>query len=78
MTTQQTLRTIDVPLPGGCVLRVGLLTGTDDEDGGDAELVLACGYPDRAGWSRLLASGLNVPASTLPALRDALTTLEDS
>lgn len=76
--TEHTLRYLDVALPGGAVMRIGLATGgpPDDDDGG--ELIIAAGFPDRVGWSRLLAGGVNVPASALPELRDALAELEAS
>jgi hypothetical protein len=73
-TNTQTFRSIDVALPSGATLRVGLLSTDGDKDG---ELVLACGWPARAGWTPLMAEGVNIPASALPALRDALAALGD-
>ena len=65
-----TLRTLDLELPGGRLLRLAL---SFDADGHPEDLVIACGFPGR----RLLdlSEGVNLPAGSLPALRDALAEL---
>ena len=69
--TRSTLDMLDIPLPGGRTLRLALHRGPD----GDAELLIAAGYPDRIGWPRLMAEGVNLPASALPGLVSALEAL---
>lgn len=72
MTTRTVeLACIDVGLPGGRTLRVGL----HKEPDGTAELVLAAGFPERDGWARLLAEAVNLPAEALPELVRALEAL---
>jgi hypothetical protein len=67
-----TLRVLTVPLPGGRVLRIALSL---DEHGEPVDLCIAAGFRD-APMPRALAEGLSVPASALPALRDALAALD--
>lgn len=71
---ERTLKHLDVPLGNGAVLRVGLFTGAKSDEGGD--LLLAAGFPDRLSWPRIMAEGVNVPAASLPALREALDELQ--
>lgn len=72
MTTDAILTTLDVALPTGAVLRLGLARGAAGEP---PELVFACGHPGRTAWHRLMAEAVNIPAGALPALRDALACL---
>lgn len=72
--TRSTLDTLDVPLGGGRVLRLALHREPD----GRADLLIAAGFPDRTGWPRIMAEGVNVPADALPELREALESLEDT
>jgi hypothetical protein len=67
-----TLHRMDVPLPGGRILRLAL---TLDADGTPEDVVIAAGFPDGAAL-RDLAGGVALPASALPALRDALHDLD--
>jgi|GEM_PF-2319672 len=69
--TRSTLDTLDIPLPGGRTLRLAVHRRPD----GEAELLIAAGYPDRVGWPRLMAEGVNLPASALPELVAALEAL---
>lgn len=69
---RSTLDTLDLPLPGGRVLRLAL----HHEDDGTTELLIAAGYPDRHSWRRLMAEGVNLPAEALPELVRALGTIE--
>lgn len=69
--TDQTLRTMRIDLPGNRVLRLALSL---DEHGEPESLTIAAGYADDAPL-RVLGSGVCVPASALPALRDALAEL---
>lgn len=66
--TDTSLRTMKIDLPGGRCLRLAL---TFDRDGAPADLCIGCGFTSDAPL-KVLASGLNVPASALPQLRDAL------
>lgn len=66
-----TLRTLDVPLNGGRVLRLALHVADD----GASELLVACGWPEQRDWHRIMADGVCVPGDALPALRDALAAL---
>lgn len=70
---RSTLDTLDVDLGGGRVLRLALHRQPD----GSAELLLAAGFPERVGWARLMAEGVNLPAESLPALRGALEALTE-
>ena len=66
------MRTMRVELPGGRALHLCL---TFDDEGGPADLVLGAGYAsDNA--LKVLSEGVNVPAVCMPALRDALSTLQ--
>lgn len=69
--TRSTLDTLDVPLPGGRVLRLALHRVPD----GDAELLIAAGFPERTPWHRLMAEGVNLPGEALPELMKALEAL---
>jgi hypothetical protein len=60
-----------VPLPGGRRLHLAL---THDAAGAPDELVIAAGYQD-ANPLYVLSGGVNLPASALPDLRDALAAL---
>ncbi len=72
MANDLRMRTAKLELPGGRALHVAL---TFDDDGGPADLVLGAGYAsDNA--LKVLSEGVNVPASVMPALRDALSTLQ--
>jgi hypothetical protein len=62
------ISTLTLPLPGGRHLFVAM---TRDEQGGAEDLIIAAGY-DGQDALRTLNSGVNLPASVLPALRDAL------
>jgi len=53
--TRSTLDMLDIPLPGGRTLRLALHRGPD----GDAELLIAAGYPDRIGWPRVVLQGFS-------------------
>lgn len=66
-----TLRTLDLPLPGNRLLRLAL---THDANGRAQELVIGAAFEGRP-LLDTLSEGLNVPASALPALRDALAEL---
>ncbi len=68
-----TLRTLDVPLAGGRVLRLALHVAED----GASELLICCGWPEQREWSRIMADGTCIPGDALPALRDALAALTD-
>lgn len=73
MIRRRTLDTLDVPLGPGCqTLRVGLYR---DEAGEPLDMTMALGWGDGRTWREKSASGLTLPASALPALRDALATL---
>ncbi len=65
-----TLRTLELALPGNRLLRVAL---TFDQDGHPQDLVIAAGFEGRRVLD--LSEGVNLPASALPALRDALAEL---
>lgn len=69
--TRSTLDMLDIPLPGGRMLRLALHRGPD----GDAELLIAAGFPDRVGWNRIMAEGVNLPGEALPDLVRALEAL---
>lgn len=66
------LRMMAVPLPGARVLRLALLL---DDDDSPVDLTIAAGFDSDAAM-RVLGSGVTVPASALPALRDALVSLQ--
>lgn len=72
--TRITLDTLDVPLPGGRTLRLALHREAD----GSADLLICAGFPDRDGWARLMAEGINLPGAALPELVKALETLEEA
>ena len=65
--------TVAIPLHGGRTLHVAL---TRNAAGVAEDIVIGCGYvsEDRL---RVLGRGVNVPASSLPALRDALEQLDE-
>lgn len=65
------LDTLDMPLPGGRILRLALHHGED----GEAELLIAAGFPERTGWPRLMAEAVNLPGEALPELMKALEAL---
>ena len=69
--TRSTLDTLDVSLPGGRVLRLALYR----DAAGNAELLIAAGFPDRVGWNRIMAEGVNLPGEALPELVRALEAL---
>jgi len=69
--TRSTLDTLDVSLPGGRVLRLALYR----DAAGNAELLIAAGFPDRVGWNRIMAEGVNLPGEALPDLVRALEAL---
>ena len=71
--TRSTLDTLDVPLPGGRVLRLAL----HREEDGTAELLIAAGFPDRTPWRRIMAEGVNLPGEALPELVGALEALHN-
>lgn len=66
------MRRLDLPLPGGRVLHVALELDEHDEP---TDLVLATSFDGHSGL-RALAEGVCVPASALPALRDALAAVQ--
>lgn len=66
--TRSTLDTLDLPLPGGRVLRLAL----HREEDGTAELLIAAGFPGRTPWRRIMAEGVNLPGEALPELVGAL------
>lgn len=70
--TDQTLRTMRIDLPGNRVLRLALSL---DGDGAPTDLTIASGFESDPPL-RVLGSGVCVPASALPELRDALAGLE--
>jgi len=53
--TRSTLDMLDIPLPGGRMLRLALHRRPD----GDAELLIAAGYPDRIGWPSVVLQGFS-------------------
>ena len=67
-----TMRTAKLELPGGRALHVAL---TFDSTGEPADLVLAAGYASDPAL-KVLGSGVNLPATAIPALTDALSTLQ--
>jgi hypothetical protein len=65
------IQTLALPLPGGRALLVALST----DDSGDGDLCLAVGSLDVPVSLAAFSRGVCVPASTLPALRDAFAAL---
>ncbi len=69
----RTLHSVDVPLPGGRVLRVGMLNTPEEQP---ETLVLALGWGEGRSWREWTewnrGEGLALPADALPALREAL------
>lgn len=72
MMADITMRTAKLDLPGGRALHLAL---TFDADGEPADLVLAAGYVTDPAL-KVLGTGVNLPASAMPELRDALASLE--
>lgn len=72
MANDLRMRTLRVELPGARALHLCL---TFDDGGAPADLVLGAGYASDAPL-RVLSSGVCLPAMCLPALRDALASLE--
>lgn len=72
MATDLRMRTLRVELPGARALHLCL---TFDADGEPADLVLGAGYASD-NTLKVLSEGVNVPAQCLPALRDALASLD--
>ncbi len=71
---RRTLDTLDVPLPGGRVLRLALyLTSAGEPE----TLVLTLGWGEGRVWRECIGDGLTLPADVLPALRAALDALAD-
>lgn len=65
------LHTMRLALPGGRVLRLALSL---DEHGEPTDLTIGAGYASDPPL-RVLGDGVCVPASALPALRDALSAI---
>lgn len=72
MPNELRMRTMRVELPGGRALHLCL---TFDDEGAPADLVLGAGYSSD-NVLKVLSDGVNVPAMCLPALRDALASLQ--
>ena len=66
-----TRTTLNVPLSGGRVLRLALYRGA----AGNAELLIAAGFPNCVGRKRVMAEGVNLPGEALPELVRVLETL---
>jgi hypothetical protein len=67
-------RMLTIALPGNRILLVALAI---DEHGSPLDLCIGAGYATDPAL-KVLAEGVNLPASALPELRDALTALDEA